>query len=168
MEINGEIGMPKFKPGEIHNPLGRPKNTGHRQQAFNALVLPHKESLFAKAIELALAGNEPMLRLFLERMIPAKPIDEPINLDISGELTLEESMEMGKKVLNLLAQQIITPKEAESLYSVVKYYQENIAIVELRALVDQLHSDFKKQQTQSPVFLPFSQSAKQTNDTQEK
>lgn len=157
--------MPKFKSGEIHNPLGRPKNTGHRQQAFNTLVLPHKEMLFAKAIELALAGNEPMLRLFLERMMPAKPIDEPISLDISGELTLEGSIEIGKQVLNLLAQQTITPKEAESLYNVVKYYQENIALVELRALFDQLHAEFKKQQTQPTVFLSSSQSAKKSNDT---
>jgi len=39
--------------------------------------MPHKTALLDKAIELALNGNESMLRLFLERMLPAKPHDEP-------------------------------------------------------------------------------------------
>jgi len=71
-----------FQAGKSGNLHGRPPNTGHRQQAFNALVLPHKEALFNKAIEMALAGNERLLIVFLERLMPAKPVDEPILLDL--------------------------------------------------------------------------------------
>jgi len=149
-----------FKKGDKWNGnrAGRTPGTGHRQQAFNALVVPHKKELFDKAIELALAGNEPMLRLLLERMMPAKPVDEPIGLDISTELTLENSMEIGKQVLTLVAQQKITPREAKSLFSVVKYFQENIAIIELLEMVKKLQNNFDQHQAKATIFSSSSQS----------
>jgi hypothetical protein len=159
--------MAKFKAGEVHNPNGRPVGTGHRQQAFNALVMPHKERLFGKAIELALAGNEAMLRMFLERMMPVKPIDEPIELEVSCDLTLNGSMEMGQNILRLLAQQKITPKEAESLYSVMNYYQQNVAVVELAETIKKLDADFKKHQSNSVMFSS-PQAAQKTNDNSDK
>lgn len=71
-----------FQNGVSGNLNGRPKGTGARQQLYNALVAPHKEALINKAMKLALEGNEAMLCLFLERMLAAKPKDEPINFDL--------------------------------------------------------------------------------------
>lgn len=53
-----------FQTGISGNLSGRPRGTGTRQQLFNALVEPHKEALFKVAIDMALKGNEAMLRLF--------------------------------------------------------------------------------------------------------
>ena len=64
-----------FQAGVVANPNGRPKGAGHRQQVFNAQ--PHKEAIFKKAIDLALDGNETMLKLFLERTLPTKSTWEP-------------------------------------------------------------------------------------------
>lgn len=74
-----------FKTGESGNPNGRPHGSGYRQKLFNTLVAPHKEKLFETGINLALAGNEVMLRLFLERMLPAKPIQESIAIEFPGD-----------------------------------------------------------------------------------
>jgi hypothetical protein len=132
----------KYQAGESGNPNGRPKGTGQRQQVFNALVLPHKDALFGKAIELALGGSEAMLRLFIERMIPAKPIDEPIPLDLPAELTLEASMNMGKNILELLNQGEITPEQGRTLFGLLNFYQGNIAGHELLEKFKKLQSDF--------------------------
>ena len=70
-----------FKTGSSGNLKGRPQGSGHRQQLFNALVEPHKEALLDTGINLALSGNENMLRLFLERMLPSKPSDNTIELE---------------------------------------------------------------------------------------
>ena len=61
-----------FQTGISGNPNGRPRGTGTRQQIFSALVEPHRDALFRVAINMALKGNEAMLRLFLERMLPAQ------------------------------------------------------------------------------------------------
>jgi hypothetical protein len=144
-----------FKKGDEWNGnrAGRTPGTGHRQQAFNELVMPHKEALFGKGIELALGGNEPMLRLFLERMIPAKPIDEPVTLNLSGDLTLEAAINMGKDVLRLLEQQEITPDQAKSLFGIVKSYQENILIQELHERLKNMQANLAEIKNQPSLHL---------------
>jgi hypothetical protein len=117
-----------FKNGTSGNPNGRPKGTGYRQQVFDKLVKPHGDDLINKAIEKAKEGDPQMLKLFIERLIPAKPVDEPISLGLEANMTLESALTMGEKVLKLLDDKQITPEQAKSLFGVVKYYQENIAV----------------------------------------
>src|SRR5690349_12685210 len=103
-----------FKPGESGNSLGRPRGTGHRQQLFNDLVMPHKSALLNKAIELALNGNEAMLRLFLERMLPAKPHAEPLTLELPDDITNREALlSLGEIILRGIAAQDITPVQGK-------------------------------------------------------
>lgn len=73
----------EFKPGNNMNPHGRPKGSGSRQQFFREMVEPRKDKLINKALELAESGNEAMLRLFLERMLPPK--HQPENLAIKSD-----------------------------------------------------------------------------------
>ncbi len=103
-----------FQAGVVSNPNGRPKGTGHRQQVFNALVEPHSEALFKKAIDLALEGNEAMLKLFLERMLPAKPTDEPIHIDLPSDdfNSTETISHFGLESLRAAISGQITPEEA--------------------------------------------------------
>ncbi len=113
--------MSQFQPGEVHNPLGRPKGSGHRQQLFNELVMPHKTALLNKAIELALNGNETMLRLFLERMLPAKPHAEPIILELPDDITKNEMLlSIGEIILRGIASQDITPIQGKIILNLVE------------------------------------------------
>jgi hypothetical protein len=120
-----------FKSGVSGNPNGRPKGSGYRQNIFNKLVVPHSDDLINKAIAMAKDGDSHMLKFFIERLIPAKPIDEPISLGLEADMKLESALSMGKRVLQLLDAQEITPAEAKKIFGVVKYYQENIAAYEL-------------------------------------
>ncbi|CAM4424140.1 MAG: hypothetical protein LEGION0403_FIIPPAGN_02728 [Legionella sp.] len=122
-----------FQTGISGNPSGRPRGTGSRQQIFSALVEPHKEALFNVAINMALKGNEAMLRLFLERMLPAKPSDEPIQFsipDCNTSYTQTISC-IGKEALQAVTSGVITPDEAGRVASLIGANARLISLVEL-------------------------------------
>lgn len=108
-----------FKTGKSGNPNGRPKGTGYRQQLFNTLVEPHKEVLFDKAISLAREGNETMLRLFLERMLPPRIIADDLKIsmpNIKGK-TVTQIVE---GILNSLAGQELSITELRQILRVLE------------------------------------------------
>lgn len=125
-----------FKSGCSGNVNGRPRGTGYRQQLFNTLVAPHKDELFAKGISLALAGNEAMLRLFLERMMPAKPVDEHVILDIPSDLkNASNILEYGETALRGIANGTLTPQQAKIIMATIEGQRKNIEISEIEARV---------------------------------
>lgn len=131
-----------FQTGKSGNLSGRPKGTGSRQQAFNAFVEPHKEQLFKKAIELALNGNEAMLRLFLDRMLPAKPTAEPINIQLPREISKATSLTpMAIEVFKALERQELTPEQFKILITALREHRENILAIELSKKIYDLELD---------------------------
>lgn len=121
------IDMP-FQPGTSGNDKGRPKNTGHRQQLFNSLVVPYKEGLIKRAIEMALDSNEAMLKLFLDRMLPAKPVDDPISIAlINRDFTKANILlELGSAVLKAISSNEITPEQGKAFLDVISAQRKNI------------------------------------------
>lgn len=145
--------MPKFEPGcESPNPNGRPKGTGHRQQLFNSLVLPHKEGLVGKAIEMAFEGNEPMLRLLLERMLPAKPQVEPLQLAIDGiELHNPRSLfNLGNRVIEKVAEGVLTPEEGQRLSSLIETNRRAVENQIMLQKIEELEHDINSMKVQRP------------------
>jgi len=117
-----------FITGTSGNKNGRPLNTGHRQKVFNNLVTPHKEALVAKAIEMALDGNEAMLKLFLDRILPAKPADESIHITLPNRdfTQTELLLEVGADILKAISNNEITPEQGKTFLEVVSAQRKNI------------------------------------------
>jgi hypothetical protein len=121
-----------FKKGKSGNPQGRPRGVKDKRVLFAEMLDNHKDTLFDKALELALAGNEQMLKLLLDRILPAKPKDNPLP-EIGG---LDGNIaEQCSKVMSLIANGIITPDEGNSLLSALTM---KMRLVELNDLSDKL------------------------------
>ena len=71
-----------FKKGESGNSSGRPKGaTGKKLNTFRQAIESRGEELINKALALALEGDTSMIKLCIDRILPAiKPKDEPIEL----------------------------------------------------------------------------------------
>jgi len=135
-----------FKSNVSGNPSGRPKGTGHRQQLFNSLVEPHREALFDTAIKLALSGNESMLRLFLERMLPAKPNRDTISIHADElDLTKTESiLSLGKTILEGVSNGEFTPEEGKILMGTIDTQAKLIETHELTQRIDAIEKTLKR------------------------
>ncbi len=119
----------QFQSGSSGNPHGRPKGTGHRQMLFNEFVVPHQAALFEKAINLALTGNETMLRLFLERMLPAKPQGALVSLELPDDIAnTNAATAIGEVVLRSIAAQDMTPAQGKVIFELAQQQQRLVEI----------------------------------------
>jgi hypothetical protein len=135
-----------FKSGISGNPNGRPKGTGLRQQLFISLVEPHKEALFETAINLALDGNESMLRLFLERLLPAKPVDDSIAIpmptkDIHNAYALSI---WGETIVRAVLQGEITPDQGNTVMALIDAQRKNIEASDLSSRLIAIERELKQ------------------------
>lgn len=129
-----------FKSGVSGNVQGRPRNTGHRQKLFNDLVLPHREKLINQAIEMALNGNEAMLKLFIERMLPAKPVDDPIAITLpDSDFTQAAALiNAGAEIINAISSNEITPEQGRSMLDVLSVQRKNIEAGSLEERINEI------------------------------
>ena len=138
----------KFQPGESGNPNGRPKGTGHRQQLFNDFVMPHKNNLIDTAIKLALNGNETMLRVFLDRLLPAKPTDDAITVEIpaiGANKTHALSM-WGEAILQAVSQGDMTPDQGKTIMAIIDAQRKNIEASDLTLRLSEIERTLKQRQ----------------------
>jgi len=130
----------KFKKGKSGNPNGRPKGIKDRRVLFADLIEDHKEELLQTAINLALEGDEQMLKLLLERLLPAKPRDNL--LPEIGELK-GDVVEQCDKMISLVTEGIITPIEANYLLHALHIKTELTDFKEIKTRIDALTKTLK-------------------------
>ncbi len=106
-----------FKAGQSGNPRGRPKGSGNT--ALNVLRKPlndNAEKLIQVAIDLALEGNETMLKVCMDKILPSiRSTDRCISLSgLNKQITLLSKAEF---TLRSVAEGKITPVECNQLLS---------------------------------------------------
>lgn len=71
----------KYVKGESGNPAGRRKGLIDKRCIYSSMLSSTKQEVFDKALQMALEGHEQMIKLFMDRILPAPPKDNPVSLD---------------------------------------------------------------------------------------
>lgn len=123
-----------WKPGQSGNPSGKPKGCkNHATRAAQALIDGQAGALVRKAIELALAGDGPVLRAVLDRLCPAKR-DAPILVTLPKIESAADLPAVTAAVIEAVAKGQLTPSEAAALAGLVETHRKalEIANIEVR------------------------------------
>lgn len=130
----------RFKPGQSGNPAGRPKGAlNATTRAVQALLDGDAEEIARKAIELAKAGDGPVLRAVLDRIAPARK-DNAISLDLPPVETAADAKAASSAVLAAVAAGDITPGEGQSVMALLTAHRAIVETQELEARIAALEA----------------------------
>lgn len=134
----------RFQKGQSGNPNGRPVGSGHKQKLFNEHVIPIKKELIQKVIEMALDGNEAMLKLLVERIIP-KPTDTPVSFHLDKNKLDESSLlDASETIIRSVADSEMMPDEAKSVTDLIKGHRDALVLTELSKKMQDLQDKIEK------------------------
>ena len=120
-----------FEQGQSGNPGGRPKGARHRTTlAMEALLDGEAETLTRKAIELALDGDGPALRLCLDRLAPVRK-DRHAVFDLPVIDTTADLPKATSALLQAIASGDLTPSEAADIGKAVDAHVRAIEATDL-------------------------------------
>lgn len=109
----------RFQPGQSGNPNGKPKGARHRATRMaEALIEGEAEEIVRKAVELAKAGDGPVLRAVLERIAPARK-DAPISFELPPIDTAADAKAASSAVIAAVAAGDITPGEGSAVMALL-------------------------------------------------
>lgn len=104
-----------FVEGQSGNPAGRPKGSRNRSTlALEAIFEGEAEKLSRRAIEMALEGDGPAMKLCLDRLLSPRR-DRSITFDLPAIETAEDLPKATEAMLRAVASGEITPSEAADI-----------------------------------------------------
>ena len=128
-----------FKKGESGNPQGRPVGTRNKTTlAALSLIEDEGEQLARKAVELALDGDLPALKLCMDRLLPPAK-ERPLEAFSLPQLNDQRSvLEALDTIANKLSQGELLPAEATSICKVLEQYRKHFETTELAERLETL------------------------------
>ena len=111
-----------FQPGTSGNPSGRPAGARNATTlAMEALLDGEAETISRKAIEMALLGDQTMIRLCMDRLLPPRK-DRPVSFALPKVENPAEARSAMSSVLRAVAIGDITPGEASEIAKLIDSY----------------------------------------------
>lgn len=128
-----------FKKGESGNPQCRPVGTRNKTTlAALSLIEDEGEQLARKAVELALDGDLPALKLCMDRLLPPAK-ERPLEAFSLPQLNDQRSvLEALDTIANKLSQGELLPAEATSICKVLEQYRKHFETTELSERLETL------------------------------
>lgn len=119
-----------FQQGQSGNPNGRPRGSRNRStQALEAILDGEAEALTRRAIEMALEGDGPAMRMCLDRLMPVRK-DRPITFSLPEIETAADLTKATRALMQGVADGEITPSEAAELSKLVDAHVKAIEAVD--------------------------------------
>jgi hypothetical protein len=122
---NGSRGRPFLKGNAGRKPGAKNRTT----VVAEALLRDEETDLVRKAIELAKAGSVPMLKLFLERILPR---ERSVSVDLPKIESAADAANAFGAIINAVGAGLITPTEAAALASLLADYAQAKNAAELQ------------------------------------
>ena len=109
----------KFEPGHSGNPNGKARGTRNRTTlAIEAILDGEAETLTRKAVEMALDGDGPAMRLCLDRLCPPRR-DRHVTFDLPPIETAADAVRAASALVAAVATGDLTPAEAAELAKLI-------------------------------------------------
>ncbi|WP_342167059.1 DUF5681 domain-containing protein [Methylobacterium sp. SD21] len=127
-----------FTEGQSGNPAGRPKGSRNRSTlALEQIFEGEAEKLSRKAIEMALDGDGPAMKLCLDRLLSPRR-DRSITFDLPAINSAADLPKATEAMLRAVALGEITPSEAADIGKAVSAHIEAITAADLSARLARL------------------------------
>ena len=138
-----------FQKGQSGNPDGRPKGSRNATTiALETLLDGQATALTQKAIDVALTGDIPALRLCLDRILPPRK-DSPVAFDLPEMKTLNDAVPAMGALVKAVGQGDLTPTEAGELTKMVQAFAKIIETAELEERVRKLEEAWHRPAVQA-------------------
>ena len=130
----------RFKPGQSGNPSGKAPGTRHKiTLAVEALLEGEAEALTRKAVQMALDGDGPALRLCLDRIAPARK-DLPVSFALPPIKTAADTVIASASLLGAVAAGDVTPDEAGRVMALLTSHRALVETGDLERRIEQLEA----------------------------
>jgi hypothetical protein len=129
-----------FAEGASGNPAGKPRGARHKvTRAIEEMLEGQHEALTQKAIDLALAGDGPALRLCLDRLAPPRK-DVPISIQLPPVRSVTDAVEASASLLAAVAGGEVTPDEAGRVMALLSAHKSIVEAGDLERRIGALEA----------------------------
>jgi hypothetical protein len=139
-KTGGEQGRGRFQPGQSGNPAGKPAGARHKvTRAVEALLEGQHAALTQKAIDLALQGDGPALRLCLDRIAPVRK-DAPLTFELPPITTAADTVTASSSLMAAVAGGEVTPDEAGRVMALLTAHRSLVEASEIERRLEALEA----------------------------